>query len=58
MGVVVMLGRVSKAMARLAQCMADGCPTLIEASRRLNMTEREVDVLWGYIVKDLGWQAT
>lgn len=58
----VRLGRKVTAKASseadaLAALMAEGCPTVSEAARRLNLTQSRADQLWQRIRRDLGQQA-
>jgi hypothetical protein len=43
---------------RLAEHMAEGCPTVIEASRRMRLTAVDGERIWKRIVRALGWQAS
>lgn len=42
---------------RLAEHMAEGCPSVGEAAYRMRLTAAEADRIWKGIVKTLGWQA-
>lgn len=42
---------------RLAEQMADGCPSLVEAAHRLRLSVTDADRMWKGIVRKLGWQA-
>lgn len=42
---------------RLAEHMANGCPSVIEAARRMRMPIQDVEQLWTRIVRNLGTQA-
>lgn len=57
-----MVGKVSQAtvaqMDRLADQMADGCPSISEAARRLGLTQSRTDQLWQRVRKGLGPQAS
>lgn len=44
-------------MDLLAEEMANGCPTIVEAARRLGLTQSRADQLWQRIRRDLGAQA-
>lgn len=56
-----MSGRVSPetlaAMNRLADTMAEGCPSISEAARRLGLTQSRTDQLWQRIRRGCGAQA-
>lgn len=41
----------------LADLMADGCPTIAEAARRLGMSQTIADRHWQTLRRDLGEQA-
>lgn len=42
---------------RLAEHMAEGCPSVMEAARRMKLTVTEADRLWKRIARGLGSQA-
>jgi hypothetical protein len=44
-------------MDTLAEHMAEGCPSIIEASRRMGIAQQRANVLWGRIRAELGAQA-
>lgn len=44
-------------MDRLADQMADGCPSISEAARRIGLSQSRADQLWQRIRKGLGAQA-
>lgn len=56
-----MVARVSKNTLRtmdlLAEHMAEGCPTIAEAARRLGITQSWADNCWQRIKRGLGEQA-
>ena len=51
------LPRTLARMDELADLMADGCPTISEAARRMGMRQPRVHELWQRICKGLGPQA-
>jgi hypothetical protein len=44
-------------MDQIADAMANGCPSISEAARRLGLTQSRTDQLWQRIRRDLGAQA-
>ena len=44
-------------MDKLAELMADGCPSIIEAAYRMRVTQSWADRLWQRIRRQLGSQA-
>lgn len=56
-----MAGKISAETAanmdRLADAMADGCPSISQAARDLGLTQSRADQLWQRIRKGLGEQA-
>ena len=44
-------------MDELAELMGAGCPSIVEASRRMGLTQSRTDQLWQRIKRDLGPQA-
>lgn len=42
---------------KLADHMADGCPSLIEAAHRMRLPVAQVEALWATIKRGLGRQA-
>lgn len=42
---------------RLAEQMADGCPSLVEAAHRLRLNVTDAERMWKGIVRKLGAQA-
>ncbi len=42
---------------RLAEHMAGGCPSVIEAARRMKITVAAAEKLWRRVCRDLGPQA-
>ena len=44
-------------MDRMADLMADGCPSVTEAAYRMKLTQTEADRVWQRIRRSLGKQA-
>ena len=44
-------------MDRLADLMAEGCPSITEAARQMRLTQSRADQLWQRIRRQLGSQA-
>lgn len=44
-------------MDKLAQLMADGCPSIVEAAYRMRLAQSSADRLWQLIRRGLGPQA-
>ena len=53
----VVAAKTRTQMDELADHMADGCPSISEAARRMGMAQNRTDQLWQRIRRDLGEQA-